>query len=664
MRYGSGSGNLAGLSCAARNVPFSFVTELYSKDDIMSKASIRKKISTLRSILMYPCLISVFVFMLSSQAASAGQADIGWNADSGSVSGYDVHYGTSSGNYTSTLDAGNTTSATLQSLAAQTYYVAVSAYDAGNDQSPLSSELVIDSITASAASGGSISPSGNFFQPQGASQPFTITPASGYVISNVTVDGTSVGAVSSYTLSDITASHTVSATFAAQTPTTSSYTISATAGSNGSISPSGSVGVNSGASQTFAITPASGCKVAAVLVDGASVGAVSSYTFSDVTANHTISATFTASVQSSYSITSTAGSNGSISPSGTVSVASGANQTFSITPSSGYKVSSVQVDGTSIGSVTSYTFSRVSANHTISAAFSSGTLPPIADAGPNQTLPEGDAVTLSGANSTDVGGPGIASYKWVQTGGQAVTLSAPTSVTTTFKTPSKAGALTFQLTVTDKNGVTATSACIVNSSSWYTTAPVASAGADQTVGVGAVVALDGWASTGPADETSDVIKTYLWQQVDGPAVKLSNAAAAAPTFTAPQATGGYASMCFLLTVTDSLGLESTDFCFVNIDPTASAASAPKTVVGAEQSVNTGTTVKLSGSGSTASNGIAAYRWRETGGTPVKLSDPTSSIPTFTASKYSGTYGDILTFTLIVQDKNGLRSKAHELVTVN
>ena len=71
-------------------------------------------------------------------------------------------------------------------------------------------------------------------------------------------------------------------------------TITASAGGNGSIAPSGSVTVNYGANQTFGIAPAIGYHVASVLVDGGSVGAVTSYTFTNVTANHTISASFAA----------------------------------------------------------------------------------------------------------------------------------------------------------------------------------------------------------------------------------------------------------------------------------------------------------------------------------------------------------------------------------
>ena len=70
------------------------------------------------------------------------------------------------------------------------------------------------------------------------------------------------------------------------------YTIAATAGEGGSITPNGDVSVKEGASQTFAIAADNGYEIADVLVDGSSVGAVESYTFSDVKANHTISASF------------------------------------------------------------------------------------------------------------------------------------------------------------------------------------------------------------------------------------------------------------------------------------------------------------------------------------------------------------------------------------
>jgi hypothetical protein len=71
-------------------------------------------------------------------------------------------------------------------------------------------------------------------------------------------------------------------------------TITASAGANGSIDPSGDVTVDYGSSQTFDITADPGYHVADVLVDDASVGAVISYEFTNVTTDHAISATFAA----------------------------------------------------------------------------------------------------------------------------------------------------------------------------------------------------------------------------------------------------------------------------------------------------------------------------------------------------------------------------------
>ena len=76
-------------------------------------------------------------------------------------------------------------------------------------------------------------------------------------------------------------------------PSGSSAHISAVAGTGGSISPSGNVVVNEGANQSFSITPNAGYVISRVTVDGVNQSALSSYTFSNVTANHTITVTFT-----------------------------------------------------------------------------------------------------------------------------------------------------------------------------------------------------------------------------------------------------------------------------------------------------------------------------------------------------------------------------------
>lgn len=77
-------------------------------------------------------------------------------------------------------------------------------------------------------------------------------------------------------------------------------TITSTAGPGGSISPSGTISVNPGASQTFMITPDTGYGVGYISVDGSSVGPAASYTFSNVTSNHTIAVTFAINTSSSW----------------------------------------------------------------------------------------------------------------------------------------------------------------------------------------------------------------------------------------------------------------------------------------------------------------------------------------------------------------------------
>lgn len=70
-----------------------------------------------------------------------------------------------------------------------------------------------------------------------------------------------------------------------------------------------------------------------------------------------------------YTVNATAGTGGSIYPSGIVEVIGGMSYTFSITPDSEYKILAVLVDGVNLGSVKSYTFGNISTNHTINASF-------------------------------------------------------------------------------------------------------------------------------------------------------------------------------------------------------------------------------------------------------------------------------------------------------
>ncbi len=306
-------------------------------------------------------------------------------------------------------------------------------------------------ITASAGANGSISPTGAVTVNSGANQSFTITPDANYSVADVLVDGVSVGAVTSYTFTNVTANHTIATSFAINT-----YTITASAGANGTISPSGAVTVNSGANQAFTITPDANYSVADVLVDGVSVGAVTSYTFTNVTANHTIAASF---VINTFTITASAGANGSISPSGAVTVNSGANQSFTITPDANYSVADVLVDGVSVGAVTSYTFTNVTANHTIAASFAINTFTITASAGANGTISPSGAVTVnSGANQSFTITPD-ANYSVADVLVDGVSVGAVTSYTFTNVTANHTIAASFAIntfTITASAGANGT----------------------------------------------------------------------------------------------------------------------------------------------------------------------------------------------------------------
>ena len=155
------------------------------------------------------------------------------------------------------------------------------------------------------------------------------------------------------------------------TNATFSYTITASAGANGSISPAGAVSVVQGYNQTFTATANLGYIVTNIMVDGVWMGSGAapsvSYTFTNVNANHTISAAFGSLPP--QTITASAAAGGTISPSGSVVVTAGYNQTFVMTPNYGYAVSNVVVDSVSQGEVYSYTFTGVVAPHTISVTF-------------------------------------------------------------------------------------------------------------------------------------------------------------------------------------------------------------------------------------------------------------------------------------------------------
>ncbi len=168
------------------------------------------------------------------------------------------------------------------------------------------------------------------------------------------------------------------------------WTITASAGANGSIAPSGAVSVNPGASQAFTITPDANYHVADVLVDGASVGAVTGYTFNAVSANHTIAASFAGDAR-----TLTVGTTGTGTVAKSPDLATypyGSTVQLTATPGSGWAFLSWSGDLTGGANPANL---LMDASKSVTAAFADTAAPVV-----TVTAPNGGEVLSSGSNTS------------------------------------------------------------------------------------------------------------------------------------------------------------------------------------------------------------------------------------------------------------------------
>jgi hypothetical protein len=269
------------------------------------------------------------------------------------------------------------------------------ANNAGNDASNASFTISRWQVTASAGSGGSVSPSGVTGIAQGGSVPYSITAAPGFGIANVLVDSGSVGAVSTYTFSNVNANHTLAASFVDNTAPNVTLT-----------SPNGGEDWKAGSTQAITWTATDNVGVASVDLAWSSDGGATypnsiatglansgSYSWQvpdapgstvrvralarDAANNGTADASNADFTISRWQITASAGSGGSVNPSGVTGIAQGGSVAYAIAPAPGFTITDVLVDGGSVGAVSVYTFSSVAANHTLAAAFSDSTAPSV-----------------------------------------------------------------------------------------------------------------------------------------------------------------------------------------------------------------------------------------------------------------------------------------------
>jgi len=568
---------------------------------------------------LFPLILLIVSFtLISHHSAYCADVTLAWDANSeADLAGYKLHYGIASGVYNQTVVVGNVTEHTVTGLNENTvYYFAATAYDMDDNESDYSNEVSYSVPGTQPSNNSPNTPQA----PSGAASGY-VSISYAFTTTGTDPDGDDLefrfdwgdGTISSWGAASRSHSWSSTGTYYIKAQSrdsqgatsnwsgnhtlailTNSNTITASAGTGGSISPSGSVSVTNGSSRTFTMTANQNYRVANVLVDGASVGAVSSYTFSNVTANHAISVSFSANT---HTITASAGSGGSISPSGSVSVTNGSSRTFTMTANQNYTVANVLADGASVGAVSSYTFTNVTANHAIQAYFERDNGIPIANAGTDQTVHVNDTVQLDGGLSSDPDND-MLTYEWSfvsKPQNAYVYLNNANAVNPSF-TVSVAGTYIVSLKVNDGSAYSNPDTVRISTEN---SAPVANAGANQTVKVNETVQLNGNRSS---DVDGDAL-AFSWSFYSKPAgseAVLSNSGVINPTFKADVA-GTYRVR---LTVNDGDLDSESDTVRISTENSPPVADA-----GEDQSAKINDIVHLNGDGSSDVDGDTLhYNW--------------------------------------------------------
>jgi len=270
-------------------------------------------------------------------------------------------------------------------------------------------------------------------------------------------------------------------------------------------------------------------------------------------------------------------------------------------------------------------------------------LPPVANAGPDQTVPDSgsdgvELITLNGGASSDSDGS-ILAYEWRE-GTSVLALEASPSIFLTV------GVHTLTLQVTDDRGATGTDTVVISVRG--NTPPTANAGADQTVTDGdgngvETVTLDGSASS----DSDGSIPSYEW----------SEGAAVLTTGVSPFVSFAVGTHTLTLRVTDDQGATGTDTVVVTVN--ARPNTPPTANAGADQTVTDGDgngveTVTLNGGASSDIDGsIVRYEWREGSTVLATIAAPAVTLMV-------GTH----TLTLTVTDNNEATGSDTVVVTVN
>ena len=323
--------------------------------------------------------------------------------------------------------------------------------------------------------------------------------------------------------------------------------------------------------------------------------------------------------------------------------------------------------------------------------------PPVANAGPSQTVGAGATVTLDGSGSFDPQAEPLR-YQWSQTGGGTVTLSSAAAVQPTFTAPGNADTLTFQLVVSDGRSSSDPSDVTITVTGGgpgnLALSAAAASSQNSSTGQTAAKAIDGviggypgnstveWATDGggagswlkltwSTAQTFDTIVLYdrpnLSDQItagniqfsDGSSITVpalaNDGSATTLTFAARTVTSLQLNITAVSAATQNIGLSE-----IQVYNTGNGSQAPVANAGPSQTVGAGATVTLDGSGSFDPQAEPLrYQWSQTGGGTVTLSSAAAVQPTFTAPGNA----DTLTFQLVVSDGRSSSDPSDVTITV-